>query len=125
MPAGTKNAFPSRTAVAVYLLCKNELRTNIIGKGGVQGGMLGNCIVAVYGAFSGIHCTSNSGNALQYVCNGVLTERVQKLPDRVEILGHHGADRSISVVGLKNCHVSSLRYRNRRIGGFLRELHLT
>ena len=104
--------------------------------------------------------------ALQYIRNSVLTERVQKLPDvaeanrffnypyvaieealsnavyhkgydirepievrvlpdRIEILSHPGADRSISMEGLKNYRVSSRRYRNRRIGEFLKELHLT
>ena len=104
--------------------------------------------------------------ALQYIRNSVLTERVQKLPDvaeanrffnypyvaieealsnavyhkgydirepievrvlpdRIEILSHPGADRSISIEGLKSYRVSSRRYRNRRIGEFLKELHLT
>ncbi len=47
------------------------------------------------------------------------------LPDRIEILSHPGADRSISIEGLKNYRASSRRYRNRRIGEFLKELHLT
>lgn len=104
--------------------------------------------------------------ALQYIRNVVLTERVQKLPDvaeanrffnypyvaieealsnavyhkgydirepievrvlpdRIEILSHPGADRSISIEGLKNYRATSRRYRNRRIGEFLKELHLT
>lgn len=104
--------------------------------------------------------------ALQYIRNSVLTERVQKLPDvaeanrffnypyvaieealsnavyhkgydirepievrvlpdKIEILSHPGADRSISIEGLKNYRATSRRYRNRRIGEFLKELHLT
>ena len=104
--------------------------------------------------------------ALQYIRNGILVERVQKLPDvaeaqrcfnypyaaveealsnavyhkgydirepievrvlpdRMEILSHPGADRSISMEGLKNYRAVSRRYRNRRIGEFLKELHLT
>ena len=104
--------------------------------------------------------------ALQYIHNSILTERVQKLPDvaeanrffnypyvaieealsnavyhkgydirepievrvlpdRIEILSHPGADRSISIEGLKSYRVSSRRYRNRQIGEFLKELHLT
>ena len=47
------------------------------------------------------------------------------LPDRIEILSHPGADRSISIEGLKNYRATSRRYRNRRIGEFLKELHLT
>lgn len=50
---------------------------------------------------------------------------VRVLPDRVEIVSHPGADRSISIDGLKNYHVFNRRYRNRRIGEFLKEMHLT
>ena len=104
--------------------------------------------------------------ALQYIRNSIITERVHKLPakaeanryfnypyaaieeslsnavyhkgydirepievrvlpDRIEILSHPGADRSISMEGLKNYRAVSRRYRNRRIGEFLKELHLT
>ncbi|MDR2713317.1 MAG: winged helix-turn-helix transcriptional regulator [Clostridiales bacterium] len=47
------------------------------------------------------------------------------LPDRIEIVSHPGADRSVSIEGLQNYKVFSRRYRNRRIGEFLKELHLT
>ena len=47
------------------------------------------------------------------------------MPDRIEIVSHPGADRSISIEGLKNYKVFNRRYRNRRIGEFLKELHLT
>lgn len=50
---------------------------------------------------------------------------VRVLPDRIEIVSHPGADRSISIDGLKNYHVFNRRYRNRRIGEFLKEMHLT
>lgn len=50
---------------------------------------------------------------------------VRVLPDRIEIVSHPGADRSISIDGLKNYHVFNRRYRNRRIGDFLKEMHLT
>lgn len=50
---------------------------------------------------------------------------VRVLPNRIEILSHPGADRSISLEGLRNYHVFSRRYRNRRIGEFLKEMHLT
>ena len=50
---------------------------------------------------------------------------VRILPDRIEILSHPGADRSISIENLQNYHAASRRYRNRRIGEFLKELHLT
>lgn len=50
---------------------------------------------------------------------------VRILPDRIEIVSHPGADRSISIEGLKNYKVFNRRYRNRRIGEFLKELHLT
>ena len=50
---------------------------------------------------------------------------VRILPDRMEILSHPGADRSITEDGLKNYRVFNRRYRNRRIGEFLKEMHLT
>lgn len=50
---------------------------------------------------------------------------VRVLPDKIEILSHPGADRSISIEGLKKYRATSRRYRNRRIGEFLKELHLT
>jgi ATP-dependent DNA helicase RecG len=45
--------------------------------------------------------------------------------DRMEIVSFPGPDRSVTVEGLKNYRVSNRRYRNRRIGDFLKELHLT
>ena len=50
---------------------------------------------------------------------------VRILPDRIEIVSHPGADRSVSIEGLNNYKVFSRRYRNRRIGEFLKELHMT
>ena len=50
---------------------------------------------------------------------------VRVLADRVEILSYPGADRSISIEGLKEYRAVSRRYRNRRVGEFLKELHLT
>lgn len=50
---------------------------------------------------------------------------VRVLPDRIEILSHPGANRSISIEGLKEYRAVSRRYRNRRVGEFLKELHLT
>ena len=38
---------------------------------------------------------------------------------------HRAYDEREPIEGLKNYHVSSRRYRNRRIGVFLKELHLT
>ena len=49
--------------------------------------------------------------------------RVEK--DRIEILSFPGPDRSVTIEGLKSYRVSNRRYRNRRIGDFLKELHLT
>ena len=46
-------------------------------------------------------------------------------PDRIIIVSHPGADRSITVEGLRQFRVYSRRYRNRRIGEFLKEMHLT
>ena len=50
---------------------------------------------------------------------------VRVLPDRIQIVSHPGADRSVSIEGLRDYEVFSSRYRNRRIGEFLKELHLT
>ena len=50
---------------------------------------------------------------------------VRVLPDRIEIVSHPGADRSITDEGLKTYHVFNRRYRNRRIGEFLKEMRLT
>ena len=104
--------------------------------------------------------------ALQYIQNSIVEERVEKIPniaeakryfnypytaieealanavypkgydvrepievrvisDRIEIVSHPGADRSISMDGLKKYRVFNRRYRNRRIGDFLKEMHLT
>ena len=105
-------------------------------------------------------------DALQYIRNVVITEKVIKYPDRaesdrffnypyaaieealsnavyhrayderepievrvendrIEIVSFPGPDRSVTIEGLKCFRVSNRRYRNRRIGDFLKELHLT
>lgn len=43
----------------------------------------------------------------------------------IEIISHPGPDRSVTMEGLRTFKVRSRRYRNRRIGEFLKELHLT
>lgn len=45
--------------------------------------------------------------------------------DQIEIWSFPGPDRSVTIEGLKSYRVSNRRYRNRRIGDFLKELHLT
>ena len=45
--------------------------------------------------------------------------------DMIEIISHPGPDRSVTLEGLKEYKVYSRRYRNRRIGEFLKDLHLT
>ncbi len=50
---------------------------------------------------------------------------VRVLPNRIEIVSHPGADRSITEEGLRTYRVFNRRYRNRRIGEFLKEMHLT
>lgn len=45
--------------------------------------------------------------------------------DRIEIVSFPGPDRSVTIEGLKSYRVSNRRYRNRRIGDFLKELNLT
>ncbi len=105
-------------------------------------------------------------DALQYIQNSIITEKVVKHPDRaeadrfynypyaaieealsnavyhrayderepievrvendrIEIVSFPGPDRSVTIEGLKNYRVSNRRYRNRRIGDFLKELRLT
>ena len=105
-------------------------------------------------------------DALQYIRNTVITEKVVKHPDRaeadrffnypyaaveealsnavyhrayderepievrvendrIEIVSFPGPDRSVTIEGLKSYRVSNRRYRNRRIGDFLKELRLT
>lgn len=105
-------------------------------------------------------------DALQYISNTIITEKIVKHPeraeadhffnypfaaieealsnavyhrayderepievrvenDRIEILSFPGPDRSVTMEGLKSYRVSNRRYRNRRIGDFLKELHLT
>ena len=105
-------------------------------------------------------------DALQYIRNVIITEKVVKHPDRaeadrffnfpyaaveealsnavyhrayderepievrvendrIEIVSFPGPDRSVTIEGLKSYRVSNRRYRNRRIGDFLKELHLT
>lgn len=49
--------------------------------------------------------------------------RIEK--DMIEIISHPGPDRSVTLEGLRTFKVRSRRYRNRRIGEFLKELHLT
>ncbi|MCG3143156.1 MAG: hypothetical protein HONDAALG_00477 [Gammaproteobacteria bacterium] len=50
---------------------------------------------------------------------------VRILPDHITITSYPGADRSISLEDLAAGKVVSRRYRNRRIGDFLKELELT
>ena len=105
-------------------------------------------------------------DALRYIRNVIITEKIVKYPDRaeadrffnypyaaieealanavyhkayderepievrvtrdmIEIVSHPGPDRSVTIEGLKTYKVYSRRYRNRRIGDFLKELHLT
>ena len=49
--------------------------------------------------------------------------RVEK--NMIEIVSFPGPDRSVTQEGLKQYKVSNRRYRNRRIGDILKELHLT
>ena len=46
-------------------------------------------------------------------------------PNRIIIVSHLSADFSISQKGLWEYRAYSRRYRNRRIGEFLKEMHLT
>ncbi len=46
-------------------------------------------------------------------------------PDRIQNLSYPGPDRSVTLEALQSYHVIDRRYRNRRIGDYLKELHLT
>jgi ATP-dependent DNA helicase RecG len=50
---------------------------------------------------------------------------VRIFDDRIEILSYPGPDRSVSLEALRTFRVIARRYRNRRIGEFLKELRLT
>jgi ATP-dependent DNA helicase RecG len=50
---------------------------------------------------------------------------VRILPDRITILSHPGPDRSILDENMKTYNMVARRYRNRRIGEFLKELDMT
>jgi len=50
---------------------------------------------------------------------------VQVLPEQIMVLSYPGPDRSVAVADLQKERVISRRYRNRRIGDFLKELDLT
>lgn len=60
--------------------------------------------------------------------NDLLTARtveVRIMPDRITIGSFPGPDRSISDDDIKSFRFSSRRYRNRRVGEFLKELDIT
>ena len=50
---------------------------------------------------------------------------VRVLPECITITSYPGPDRSISLANLEAGHLVARRYRNRRIGEFLKELRLT
>ena len=50
---------------------------------------------------------------------------VRILKDRVEITSFPGLENSISMTDIKNNNIRGKKYRNRRIGDFLKELKLT
>lgn len=66
---------------------------------------------------------SNAAYHCAYDVREPIEVRVER--DRIEIVSFPGPDRSVTQEGLKNYRVSNRRYRNRRIGDFLKELHLT
>ena len=63
----------------------------------------------------GSHCTSDIREPIEV--------RVEK--EMIEILSFPGPNRSVTQEGLKRFRVTNRRYRNRRIGDILKELHLT
>ncbi len=65
---------------------------------------------------------SNAVYHKSYQLHDPITIRIEN--DRIEITSTPGPDRSISDSDIKNLKMRSRRYRNRRIGDFLKELHL-
>ena len=90
-------------------------------------------IFKVEGKAEAIRVTNYSYQALEeFISNAVyhksyqifepITIRIEK--DKIEITSIPGPDRSITDLDIKNYQMRSRRYRNRRIGDFLKELHL-
>lgn len=65
---------------------------------------------------------SNAVYHKSYQIHEPITVRIEK--DKIEITSIPGPDRSISDSDIMNYNMRSRRYRNRRIGDFLKELHL-
>ena len=65
---------------------------------------------------------SNAVYHKSYQIHEPITIRIEK--DKMEITSIPGPDRSISDEDIKNYNMRTRRYRNRRIGDFLKELHL-
>lgn len=65
---------------------------------------------------------SNAVYHRSYQLYDPITIRIEK--DQIEITNTPGPDRSISDRDIKNLTMRSRKYRNRRIGDFLKELHL-
>ena len=65
---------------------------------------------------------SNAVYHKSYQLHDPITIRIES--DRIEITSTPGPDKSISDADIKNLKMRSRRYRNRRIGDFLKELHL-
>lgn len=65
---------------------------------------------------------SNAIYHKSYQIHEPVTVRIET--DKIEIISVPGPDRSISDEDIKNYQMRTRRYRNRRIGDFLKELHL-
>lgn len=66
---------------------------------------------------------ANAGYHKAYDIREPIEVRIEK--DKIEILSFPGPDHSVTIEGLRTYRVTNRRYRNRRIGEFLKELHLT
>ena len=80
------------------------------------------------------HCSSYPFAAIEEALSNAVYHKgydvpepieVRVLPDRIEVLSFPGADRSVSIEGLRTFRAITRRYRNRRVGDFLKELRLT
>lgn len=90
-------------------------------------------VFKIQGKAEAVRVKNYSYDALEeFICNAIyhrsyqsyepVTIRIEK--DKIEITSTPGPDRSISDEDISQLKMRSKRYRNRRIGDFLKELHL-
>lgn len=99
----------------------------------IQNNVIAEKVIKVRGQAEAVRVYNYSYDALEeFISNAVyhksyqirepITIRIEK--DKIEITSIPGPDRSITDEDIKNYTMRARRYRNRRIGDFLKELHL-